>query len=53
MARLALIAPSNLWLTKPQRNLARVEVLATAAGLAATLAGADCALGNLPYSWRG
>ena len=33
MARLTLIAPTSLWLTKPQRYLARVEVLATAIGL--------------------
>ena len=53
MARLTLIAPTSLWLTKPQRYLARVEVLATAIGFAVTPSEAACAFGNLPYSWRG
>lgn len=53
MARLTLMAPSSLWLTRPHRNLALVEVLATAIGLTAPPSGAACAFGNLPYSWRG
>jgi hypothetical protein len=49
IALLALIAPTSLWLTNLHRNLARVDVFATATCLVTALAGANCALGNLPY----
>ena len=53
IALLALIAPTSLWLARPHRNLARVDVLATATCLVTVLSGAGCAFGNFPYSCPG
>lgn len=37
IALLALIAPTSLWLTNPHKNLARVDVFATATCLVTAL----------------